>query len=583
MIPKRLRWNLLVCLVTAGSGMVNAGDEGYQADAKSGLAGEVRRVADETPSPPSLIERYTEHALTNQGDSTSGQRLFQQQAVTRCLVCHRVNRSGGDIGPNLSSIGGKFDRPHLIESLLQPSEQIVEGYRVTHLALEDGKVLSGIIKSESETSVQLVDGEAKWHRVSIDEIEERKTSSVSLMPEGLIHSLTPEQFTDLIAYLETLRGSGNGSDGDIAEVFRAPGGFTATTVATGLTAAATLDVLPDGRVLISEQTGQIRMVKDGQLLPEPILSTDIERNRERGLLGVAVDPDFPEAPYIYTCRVRARPHTHHCISRWTLEGEKIDPQSELILLEGDNQRYLGGNDPASAQGGAVHFGPDGCLYVSIGDQTASTPARSLNSLLGKILRINKDGSIPEDNPFYEQTQGKYRAIWAMGLRNPFSFAFRPGSNSMFVNDVGGRYEEINVLSVGSDAGWPRYQHGPTRGDDFASPIHYYPQSCVCGSAFAPESWPAPWGGRYFFADFVQGWVRAMNPDDATEVLTFVQRLQRPVDMQFTADGTLYILVRNAWVFDGRFRPNTGSLVAIRPTTNDSSPRVAEAAAEETSN
>ncbi len=521
------------------------------------------------------VNVFAQHALTNPGNPNQGRLLFQQQEVTRCILCHQIGRTGSNIGPNLSGIGGKFDRPHLIESLLEPSREIVEGYNLTSLALADGRVLSGIVKQESQVDLMLVDAEAKWHRVPLAEIEERVVSKTSLMPEGLAKDLTKEQFTDLIAYLESQRYGGGSPGANLAGAYKFPDGFTVQTVATGITAASAFELLDDGRVLITEQTGQVRIVSDSKLQEEPALEVDVERNRERGLLGIAAHPNFRQAPYIFICRVRQQPYTHHVISRWTLDGDKIDPKSEVVLLEGDNQGRMGGSDPASAQGGTLHFGPDGCLYISIGEQTASTPAANVNSLLGKILRINPDGSIPEDNPFYKTAQGKYRAVWAKGLRNPYSFAVRPGTNELYVTDVGGRYEEINVVTAGSDMGWPSYDHGPN-GNGCVSPIHYYQRSCVCGAAFAPANWPAEWRNKFFFADFVQGWVRVLNPEKPDEYTTFAEGLRRPVDMRFGPDGKLYILVRNAWVLDRLLTPGTGSLIAVQytGTAKNTAPAVA---------
>ena len=120
------------------------------------------------------------------------------------------------------------------------------------------------------------------------------------------------------------------------------------------------------------------------------------------------------------------------------------PGSELVLLEGDDQAKLGGNVPAGHQGGALHFGKDGKLYVALGDQTAGLPAQELTTFQGKLLRLNPDGSIPEDNPFCQTARGKYRAIWALGLRNPFRFAVQPGTGRIFINDVGqDNWEEID--------------------------------------------------------------------------------------------------------------------------------------------
>jgi glucose/arabinose dehydrogenase len=190
----------------------------------------------------------------------------------------------------------------------------------------------------------------------------------------------------------------------------------------------------------------------------------------------------------------------------------------------------------------------------------------LDSLLGKLLRLNPDGSIPPDNPFAGTAAGKYRAIWALGLRNPFTFAVQPGSGRIFINDVGGKAEEINVGVAGANYGWPAVEHGPTSDPRIRGPIHHYPTACVNGSAFAPSdlAWPGEYRGRYFFADFNHGVIRTLDPNSPAESRPFAGGLRRPVDLRFAPDGTLYVLVRNAWVIDQHFQSGTGSLLAIRP-------------------
>src|SRR5207237_4246607 len=128
-------------------------------------------------------------------------------------------------------------------------------------------------------------------------------------------------------------------------------------------------------------------------------------------------------------------YPHHVISRFTAEGDVAVAGSERVLFEGDDQRMLGGNIPAGHQGGALHFGKDGKLYASIGEQTAEAPAQRLDSLLGKVIRLNADGTIPADNPFVGRTGGKYAAIWAIGCRNPFTFAIRRSTGKMLITDV----------------------------------------------------------------------------------------------------------------------------------------------------
>src|SRR5690606_1637331 len=203
------------------------------------------------------------------------------------------------------------------------------------------------------------------------------------------------------------------------------------------------------------------------------------------------------------------------------------------------------------------------------EQTAGSPSQSLESLLGKILRIESGGSIPEDNPFYNKTRGKYRSIWCLGLRNPFTFAVDPQSGRIWINDVGGVAEEINEGRAGGNFGWPAVEHGPNSNARFESPLFWYPTASISGGAFCPlegkNGFPDRYRGRYFFMDFVKGWIKTADPNDASRPLAakfFASGFARPVDLAFAADGSLYVLVRNAWVNDAWLRPHTGSLHRI---------------------
>jgi len=485
------------------------------------------------------------------------------------VACHKVDGQGGEVGVDLSQIGGKFDRPHLIESLLEPSRQIVEGYRTSNMLMIDGQVLSGIIRSQNDQQIVLVDSNAKEHQIEPSMIETISSSSVSIMPEGLASALSPQEFTDLIAYLESLRSGEKQKPGaGIAGPISLPADFQLKTVATGLDGAVALEVLPDGRILICEQVGRVRVVENGKLLDEPFVTLPVDAYWERGVIGVTHDPAFPTQPYIYVCWVAKEPYPHHRVSRFTMQGNVAVPGSEQVLLVGDDQTQMGGKVPAGHQGGALHFGGDGKLYIGLGEQTAETPSQHLDTLLGKVLRINADGSIPKDNPFYHQTAGKYRSIWLRGVRNPFTFAFRSSDGLMLINDVGGKSEEINVGRAGANYGWPVVEHGEQveyQQSEFTGPIYHYPQASINGADFCPSnaSWPESWQGRYFFADYVHGWVHTIDPDDPADMKPFATGMRRPVDLRFSSDGCLYVLLRNAWVIDDKFAGGTGSLLQIR--------------------
>ena len=516
---------------------------------------------------------YEQYALLHAGDVARGKKLFDDQR-TRCVICHKVSGEGGEVGKDLSAIGGKFGRPHLVESLLKPSQQIVEGYRTTHVITADGKVIAGIMKSENENQITLVDANAKKHTILRKEIDEQNVSPVSIMPEGLVQQLSLEEFTDLIAYLESL-GTGNvRRGGGIKGAISLPDGFTVRVVANGLDGLTALDVLPDGRVLVCEQPGRVRVIDQGRLIDTPVVSLPVDSYWERGVIGVTHDPEFPKHPYLYVCWVAKKPYPHHRISRFTMKGNGVVKGSEKVLLVGDDQTKMGGNVPAGHQGGALHFGPDGKLYIAIGEQTSGLPSQRLDTFLGKILRINPDGSIPSDNPLRAKTKGKYQAIWAYGCRNPFTFAIRKSDGLMLINDVGGKHEEINVGRAGANYGWPVVEHGNLpqyKTAPFDGPIHWYPQSSLNGGDFSPQNsdsqgpmWPSLWQDRFFFADYQHGWIRTIDPKTPRKATTFVSGIRQPVDLQFAPDGSLYVLLRNAWVVDEKFTGGTGSVLKITP-------------------
>jgi putative heme-binding domain-containing protein len=532
----------------------------------SDRANSVAQDSAKVHAPKSNPDELRRFAANNGGNAQRGKAIFAS-STRMCATCHKAQGQGGDVGPDLSQIGGKFDRTHLIESILNPSGEILQGYQATIIETKSGRSLTGIVKSESETAVTLMDAKGKRMTIPLREIEAREVSKVSLMPVGLADGMTPAEFTDLMAYLETLRTGRKPTPGEgVSGTIALPKEFKADLVATGLTGATALEIAADGRIFVCEQTGTLRVVKNGKLLPAPFVKLPVDSAWERGLIGVTVAPDFPKTPHVFVCCVAAKPYPHHVVSRFAAEGDVAKPGSEKILLEGDDQTKLGGDVPAGHQGGAIHFGKDGKLYIAIGDQTAGKPAQDLHSLQGKLLRINPDGTVPDDNPFVSKTTGKYRAIWALGLRNPFTFAVQAETGRIFINDVGGQAEEINEGVAGGNYGWPTVEHGPTGDPRFRGPIHHYPTACVIGAAFCPKSsrWPKEYRGQYFFGDFNHGWIKTLDPANPAVAKPFATGLRRPVDLRFAPDGSLYVLLRDAWVIDNLFRGGTGVLLRIRP-------------------
>src|SRR5438445_4443094 len=246
-----------------------------------------------------------------------------------------------------------------------------------------------------------------------------------------------------------------------------PSGFTESMIATGLTAPTAMAFAPDGRLFVCQQGGQLRVIKNGSLLTTPFVTLTVNSSGERGLLGVAFDPAFPTNGFVYVYYTATTPAIHNRVSRFTANGDVAVAGSEFVLLDLNNL-----SSATNHNGGAIHFGPDGKLYIAVGENANPANSQTLTNLLGKILRINSDGTIPSDNPFFN-TSGARKEIWALGLRNPFTFAFQPGTTRMFINDVGqNTWEEIDDGVAGSNYGWPTTE-GPTSNSSFRSPIYYY--------------------------------------------------------------------------------------------------------------
>jgi glucose/arabinose dehydrogenase len=337
-----------------------------------------------------------------------------------------------------------------------------------------------------------------------------------------------------------------------------PAGFSESLIASGLSSPTAMQFAPDGRLFVCEQAGRLRVIKDGALLPTPFLTLPVSSAGERGLLGVAFDPAFATNGFVYVYYTATSPAVHNRISRFTANGDVAVAGSEVVLVELDNL-----SSATNHNGGALAFGADGMLYAAVGENANPANAQSMNNLLGKMLRINRDGTIPTNNPFYTTATGKNRAIWALGLRNPFTFAFNPAGPEMFINDVGqNTWEEINDGRIGANYGWPDTE-GPTTDPRFDSPRYAYTHSsggCAItgGSFYAPlaNQFPSSYWNDYFFADYCGGWVRTLDPAAGNSIATFATGIPFPVDLKVADDGSLYYLARGSG-------PATGVVYRVR--------------------
>lgn len=330
-----------------------------------------------------------------------------------------------------------------------------------------------------------------------------------------------------------------------------PAGFSETLITNGLTNPTAMELAPDGRIFVCLQGGQLRVIKNGSLLATPFQVLTVDSSGERGLLGIAFDPNFATNNFVYVYYTATTPSVHNRVSRFTANGDVAVAGSEAVILDL--------NDLSSAtnhNGGAIHFGPDGKLYVAVGENSSPSNSQTLGNLLGKVLRINSDGSIPTDNPFYNTATGENRSIWALGLRNPFTFAFQPGTGRMFINDVGGSaQEEINEGLAGSNYGWPFCEGTcPTPNANFRDPLFQYGHgststtgcAIVGGGFYNPTTvqFPANYVGKYFFADLCTGWMRVFDPSNNT-ASDFASGISTPVDIKVGNDGGVYYLARSS--------------------------------------
>ena len=329
-----------------------------------------------------------------------------------------------------------------------------------------------------------------------------------------------------------------------------PNGFTRNeSFVTGLSAATAFTQLPDGRLLIAQQGGTLLVRQANGSAIGTMLTASVDSQGERGLLGVTPHPNFASNGFIYIYYTTAQNGTHNRISRFTVSGNTAG--SELVLV---NLPSL--SSATNHNGGALHFGSDGKLYAAVGDNANGANAPDLNTPLGKMLRFNEDGTIPGDNPFCT-TQGDVKcAIWARGLRNPFTFAMRSSDGRIHINDVGAStWEEVNVGAAGANYGWPSTE-GPTSASGVTGPLFafdhdsaadttagFFSGCAIIGGAFYPDGGPFPqaYRGHYYFTDLCTPVIGRIDLANGNAAYAFGRVSGSSVGMMVANDGALLVL------------------------------------------
>jgi glucose/arabinose dehydrogenase len=384
--------------------------------------------------------------------------------------------------------------------------------------------------------------------------------------------------------------SDNRTDLDLLS-FPLASGLTKSLVTSGLGNASAMAVAPDGRIFVTQRgtngngsggtaTAAVRVVKNGALLATPFVNITVDNSsfgccNERGLVGIAIDPNFNSNHFVYVYYTVPGSPAHNRASRFTANGDVAVAGSEQALLNLENLTNPNHN------GGAMHFGLDGKLYIAVGNDVVNSNSQGIANRKGKILRVNSDGSVPADNPtsfpgIGGTTSGLNQAIWAVGFRNPFTAAVHPTTGRIFVNDVGeGSREEVDDLIKGKNYGWPTqegfsgpdsanfmrpvidYGHGDQGACSIAGGTFYHPPTNTLGPQYLD---------KYFFADYCGGWVRMLDPSTKA-VSTFDTGFSGPVDLRVGTDGALYILARNSgqlWKIQGTSMPTQD--IAVSTTT-----------------
>lgn len=319
--------------------------------------------------------------------------------------------------------------------------------------------------------------------------------------------------------------------------------YVIETIAENLEIPWSIAFAPDDRIFVTERIGKLRVIQDGHLKPEPLVTLDVGAF-EGGLLGITLDPNFNENHYIYLYYTYSEfLITYNKVVRYTEKDNML--RDEFVLLD----KILGA---AIHDGGRLRFGPDGKLYITTGDAANGVFSQDLNSLAGKVLRINPDGTIPDDNPFENS------AVFSYGHRNPQGLDWDPISGKLLVAEHGqNAHDEINVVEAGKNYGWPIIV-GNGNDPDYVDPIlHTGTETWApSGASFYTSDKIPEWKNKFFVATLRGNHLRMFDFDlEQNKVISsdvlFSNEFGRLRDAVVGPDGYLYLLTSNR---DGRGSP-----------------------------
>jgi putative heme-binding domain-containing protein len=528
-------------------------------------------AAKPVPATQPSREAYRKFAMVHQGDAVVGSALFHEPQKIACSQCHTTDGKGGKAGPDLFAIGDKYGRDDLIEQVLVPSASIAAGYSTTVICTKSGDTFQGIIKESNEHTIGLMGSDGKLLHIKTADIQRQKTTDVSLMPEGLEAALTQQQFADVIAYLASLKApqstaaAWHGMPAEIPvlktpvalEQINSPGNAFKHPDWIGIVPG-----LPNTFAIAEHETGTIWLYHKNGLSDSKtvFMQTGKADAGTHGLVGMIFHPKFAENRKFYIVRHSVEgghfPSTlYQGLAAPDLKSDSGEPLKQIIKFPGvTNSDHAGG----------LAFGPDGYLYVGMGDSgPGGDPeghGQNLSILLSKIIRIDVDHpdagkaySVPSDNPFVNKS-GVRPEIWAYGLREPWRFSFDSVTNDLWVGDVGqDLYEEIDIVRKGENYGWnvmegfERFSNKHRRENEvFVPPVFSYArkygQATIGGFVYRANP-KSSFYGAYIFGDYQKKTLFALTQKDRVleQVRVIATAPQAVVSFGQDAQGQIYFV------------------------------------------
>ncbi|MCA9127420.1 MAG: PQQ-dependent sugar dehydrogenase [Planctomycetales bacterium] len=491
--------------------------------------------------------RYTEYALANPGDAQRGQQLFEQHRQLACANCHVINGIEKS-GPNLDGIADKYPPKDLIVHILNPNAFIQPGYETVNILTDQGEVLTGRVRLSTKLEVRLLMADGRLKSVKRANIDELKSSPVSMMPSNLVDSVSQAEFADLIAYLSTLHSAE-------LNAWKGPGQsvqIIKSALPVELTAIHPPELKFNNPVWVCEipgHVGQLIILEHQQGIAWRLdtttspptrhvfldLANEISYSANQGLMCLAFHPNFANNGRYFVKYEVGQPGGVIL----TTINERQATSDHLADSGTASRRLLEQSQPAfNHNGGCLAFGPDGMLYIAFGDggPQEDPPGYSQNPRIfhGSILRIDVDNpqtgkpyAIPPDNPFLHllaRDRSIRPELWAIGFREPWRFSFDSLTGDLWVGDVGQvKYEEVCLVQKGQNHGWNVYEGFDgfsekyrRRGEAYTNPLLAYPRSMgvsVTGGYVYRGDPQSSYYGRYIFGDYESRRIWALQQVD----------------------------------------------------------------------